>query len=293
MQPSITDASELTFEQVPFVNGVSPCTALLHMPNGALMCRIMQLAFTCGGYVAGGAARVILTPRESVSDHWEEVTLAVTRYMGKNGDIDIFFPDATSLAEFWSAYENDGIINSAKLPKETMPTGSGIEITSQNTRIQVITRFLNPIEDQLRRFDIYNAMVAFNDKTSFIPTGWVELERSRLLHVTNWSSIFVIHRLAKWRWKQSYLGLSPKTAGEIGSVAMDIIQQLKEKPRPNPWGGTLTHSDIVNKLKRFLPHLTSDQLLLIATIQPIDSYEGAFGILRRRAMQVNDVIQSA
>lgn len=281
-------AEPVEFKPVEFADGMPQFASLVHMRGGALACRIMQIAFTHGAHVAGGFARVVLTPRPETPDPLGSLTVVVEEYMRRNGDIDIFFPDAPALAAFWNDYEYDAVLRSAKLSRVTMPTGMAVEIALHGTRIQVITRFVGPIEEQLRRFDIYNGMVAFNDKGGLVPTEWMALEEHKLLHVTNWSSIFVIHRLAKWQHKQGYLGLTPKTASEIGTVALDIIQKLKDKPHKNPWGGELTHNDVAAKLKRFLPHLTAEQLLLISSIQPIDAYDGAFGILRRRAMR-NDL----
>jgi len=283
MEPDFACA-DVEFDRAPFTRGMTAYSSLLPLRGGPLACRIMQLAFARGAYVAGGLARTVLTPRGGAPSDaaYEAVKLYVKSF---NGDVDLFFSDKRSLDAFWVDYSTDGVIRAAAPKLTTLPSGAAAEITLDEVRIQVVNKLLVPIEEQLRRFDIFNGMVAFNEAETVVPHGWAELEEQNLLHVLNWSSIFVIHRLAKWHHKQGYTGLSPRTAAEIGSVALDIIDALRKNPRPTAWGGQMTHNDVAKKLKRFLPYLSAEQLLLVSTIQPIDSYEGAFGILQRRAAQ--------
>lgn len=250
------------------------------MVGGETACRIMLLAFSHGAYVAGGMAKVMLNihKKEHIVDHY---------ISSNNGDIDLFFQDQCALTAFWTDFNSDEVLMGAQIPIKMIPPGPGpwnaTELVCNHIRIQVINRYVGPIIDQLNRFDIFNAMVAFNLDSFIIPVSWRELEEHRLLHVVNWSSIFVIHRLSKWKYKHNYMGLSPKTASEIGEVAMDIIQKLKVTPHLNPWGGTLDHRAIADKLKQFMPYMTNDQLLLLSSIEPTDAYDGAFGILQRRS----------
>lgn len=267
---------------------------------------VLKLVFNQGGWVAGGFARIVahyyVLDNEDVfaeDDELENNDLcrAVDRHLdygtpcdikdpyrkfGK-GDIDVFFEHQRQIDNFWRALQATGLKNNCKL--EASVSGAAQEISINNcVRLQVIERYKGPIEDQLRSFDIFNAMCAFNDKQLLFPEGWDALERELMLHVQNWTSPFIISRVTKWCYRHGYTKLSPKTATEIGDVAMNLIQSFKEKPYSPAWGGPpMTHETIIKKMKRFLPQLTNDQLLLMTSVYPLDAYQGPLDVLRKRA----------
>jgi hypothetical protein len=294
---------DITFLRRPFVN-VDPTTRLRSIKIFDQATHdVLKLAFSQGGWVAGGFARIItkhhLMNGDSMFDalDGDDVADDVTRHLQcdipcdtkdamvkyRKGDIDLFFDHQRQLDNFWRALQATGLRSSCKL--EGSVTGAATEVSVNNrTRLQVIERYRGPIEDQLRSFDIFNAMCAFNDKVLLYPDGWSALEAERMLHVVNWTSPWVINRVAKWCNRHGYDRLSPKTASEIGDVAIDLIERFKEKPYQPEWGGMpLTHDKIIARMKRFLPQLTNDQLLLMTSVYPIDAYQGPLYVLRKRA----------
>lgn len=253
---------------------------------------VMKLAFSHGAYVAGGFARVALKDPSISSEHAydrivsylqssESINRDRRHFHANRGDVDLFFPDDRSLKAF--GVELNLTPSLAVIPRHQEPPRACFDLDCDDRVIvQVICGYLAPIEQQLRSFDLYNAMVAFNDKESIIPTEWAFLEEERMIHVVNWTSPYVINRICKWFYKHGMRKMTPKTADEIGGKALEIVVALRKEPVKMPWG-TLTSGNVVNRLHQFLPMLTNEELIKLMALYPPSVYNGAFHILRKRA----------
>lgn len=246
---------------------------------------MLEAAFRHGAYVAGGFAHVVAddVAKRRVHEYlrvYERIDRSKQCWKGGRGDIDIFFQSSDGLDAFYAEI----MANSAKYFTSSYEPASRscVELDCDDVvSVQVITKYIGPIENVLADFDIYNAMVAFNDKELILPVGWKELNEQRVLHVANWTSPYVIHRINKWFNKHCYRDLSPATALELGTQALEIMNRLKKEPIEMPWG-KITADNVAHKLKRFLPRLTNDDLLMLLSVYPADVYNGAFTVLAHR-----------
>jgi hypothetical protein len=256
---------------------------------------ILKCAFASGGYVAGGFAHILC--RGLFCDTHENKFDQIMNYLGTSrdidharpfsvaghGDIDVFFPDENSLLDFWRGYHTlSHVGNVTNLPTIS---GAAVElVVNKSQRIQIITKYLSPIEEQMRGFDIFNGMIAINDSECVIPEGWTELNRKGILHVVNWESPFTIKRITKWVRNHKISSFSPETAKELTNKSLELITKFKAQPLTSLNGlPPLTHFDIMKKLKSMLHMLSSDDLLLLTSVYPVDEYNGAFSHLRQRA----------
>lgn len=278
-------------ERVTLTRTPSDVFTMLCMPKRVLTAAVklvLQTAFDQGAYVCGGAARMVINSASSQEDI-ERLHMYVRpgpiRNRGRfwrsdRGDVDLFFPSKPALTEFWRTI-NDHPRHQHVVERIRSISGSSVDMIVDSVIVSVIEGFVGPVEDVLNRFDIYNAMVAFNHQEIIVPEGWHALEDEKMLHVANWTTPYVIHRINKWFWKHGMKKLSPKTASELGEQALQIMSRLSKEPIVMPWG-TLTANSVVPKLKVLLPHLNNEELVKLVSIYPIDAYDGAFDILRRR-----------
>lgn len=252
---------------------------------------ILRLAFQRGAYVAGGFARVVAAYEPGTEDGDSRIR----QYLGVGhkierqrrfpktgrGDVDVFFPSESSLASFLGDVALEPVLKG--LPIHEMASGAAVEFDCDEVVVvQVITSRTAPIEEMLSGFDLYNAMVAFNGEEFIEPVGWRELEKQKMVHVSNWTSPYVINRITKWFYKHRMTTLSPKTSTEIGTYAIEIIAQLKKEPIAMPWG-KMTFDSVVHKLKEFLPLLPNEELARLISVYPLTAYKGAFNVLRTRS----------
>lgn len=242
---------------------------------------LLRTAFKHNAYVAGGFARVVTSAEGAPNDEKRQDRL--WRYLEQHdpidrsnrwwkvgrGDIDLFFQNHADLAKFEHEVSRFPVFEKNRYPS---PSGSCIEFDCDKcVCVQVVTRYVAPIEEQLKSFDIYNAMVAFNDKEMIMPHDWKDYEDSNTLHVVGWRSPFTVQRMRKWFWKHRYDKLSQETASELGIRALDIIARLKAQPLTTPFG-EYKHDKVVYALKEFVPHMTNDELLMLTSLYPEDSY---------------------
>lgn len=273
--------------------------------------RFMQLAFHHGAYCAGGFAALIA--RQTIvpdpnSDTCTAVRLHTNRSqsclpgdstpfssVGK-GDIDLFFPSQAHVSGF---YANDEVFN--LLGQQAWSRTSVLGVAREHffgtgtEKVQVITRYTAPIKHQLSSFDILNAACAFNHQHMFVPTGWLELERERTLHVHRWNQ-FTVGRVNKYMRRKGYISLSPKTASEIHDKAICALKEIAEL-REKGTLSTLSQKDlpktiqafggadprkVAHRLHPYLPSFTNEQLLELSVLCPQGNYNEAFKMLINR-----------
>lgn len=205
---------------------------------------LLQFALDRGGYVAGGFATIIA--REFVLNKWTGTTsdrtsllTAIRRHIGNpcvptinsmmknvgNGDIDVWFPDQAALTSFLTDNTHLVGVTDVRRTGTVTKTGTAIEyVIEEQDRIQVIKTYLMPKHEQLRRFDIFNAMCAFDDRCVTVPDGWEELERNRKLHVHVWKSPWTLSRFFKWYSRKEYRSITEETGTSIKDAALDALK---------------------------------------------------------------------
>lgn len=253
----------------------------------ALITKAMQH----GGYVAGGLVHRMMrqalrdpTRLPNVLDGYlnpsERLNVnptSLTRY--RRGDVDVFFTTPHGLAEFraWAGKTIAG-------PHLATSAGRAVEIHADNRiRVQAIERHVGPIEQVLRSFDMFNGMVAFNDREEVVPVGWEQLEHQSELHVVDWSSVLVISRIAKWFTRHEMKALTPESAALLAPRALEIAAALERSTVKTPLGA-LTPHDIATKFKQLLPHVpNANDLVLLSSLYSLDAYDGPLQQLARRS----------
>lgn len=264
--------------------------------------KVIQIAFDHGAYVAGGFARQVISTAIDVEFVFKTPDCSrILRYLGHPnvlpngqpnstfwkagcGDIDVFFPDVASLHRFWSDIERSLPNSNSVVRMSATATPNACELLCDgNVVVQIITGFYAPIEEQLKAFDFFNAMVAFNDKEAIVPEHWHELDKANVLHIVRCTSIFTPHRVNKWFRKHGYKHLTPASSAMLTAHVLELVSKLKQSPHVPRNGIAITDLQIIGKMKYILPSLSNDDLLALVSFYPVDQYDSAFDLLRKRA----------
>lgn len=275
--------------------------------------QFMQLAFQHGAYCAGGFAALVA--RHTFFPGTQETLMSdVSNHLNRNrqvlpnnssqyactgkGDIDLFFPTSFAISNF---YASDAVFNLLGSSAWSRSSALGLareHFFAQGTeKVQVITKYVAPIKEQLSTFDVYNAAVAFNDNHMFVPVGWKELEKTRTLHVNRWNQ-FTATRVTKYMLKKGYTNLSSKTASEIYDKALEALKESaemmakgqvpSEKLTDFPASsairafGVTTPRKLARRLHPYLSSFTNAQLLELSVLCPQGNYNEAFKMLINR-----------
>jgi len=300
---------------------------------GVSVRNILSCAFQAGGYVAGGFATLVARSLLKNEDN-DSLVLSARNHLGSPqwvegtnnrnfgcGDIDVWFPDESSLKDFMQDPRVVHNTAAAQGGRHQTISGAATEIVIPGSRggggarIQVITKYLRPIEEQLSAFDIYNGAVAFTETSMVVPEHWDYLENNDMIHVSTWASPWTMNRLLKWcSRKRYYTQVSPATADHVikrvfkdlewADKWLDVVERA-------PWAPVREGSvpdqreKIVDAIKqdrlrtavilgqsnrlqalldKVIPGLTNDQLLQVSALfsEPPD-YDLAMQELRKRA----------
>lgn len=222
--------------------------ATTHMVLRKATRALLGIAFHHGGYIAGGFAALLarhfvlhedaLDPSDfsdKIEAHLrspEPIRNGSPRWHNSGcGDIDVWFSDETSLEGFMADPCRIDMVTKGIVTETVTAAGFGIEhLVPGQARVQVITRYLMPIAEQLSRFDIYNAMVAVTADRVFYPEHWPTLERQRVLHVSTWASPWTVNRVLKYLERKGYECVTPVTADaflEEAIKALDWYHNVK------------------------------------------------------------------
>ena len=269
---------------------------------------LLKAAFDCGGYIGGGFGIVmadrllgVKTQRgweleDSVRHHLGSPRLDKTNHFPFAGssDIDVWFPDENAKDRFFN-YQCVKDLEHCAAPSFT---GAATEYVIPNdARVQIITRFMAPIEEQLATFDIYNAMVGLTEHEMLVPEGWVELENERVVHVASWASPWTPNRVIKYLARKRYKHLSPQTGREFAEMffkAAEWCQQLRDEGKLEELKEADKYKLVkwVKKAPRkvqgmlypMLKTMTNEQLLKLSALFPAETnYDLALSELRKRA----------
>lgn len=280
---------------------------------------LLETVFDHGGYVAGGFGTIVARRLlGSVDDQAHErlvrdvrshlgmpkrpLTAApgsphAWRHNAGTGDIDVWFPDEPALGSFLRDPRRLRLIEHRAMYVSPTVTGTAIEhIVEGDARVQVIVRFLMPIEEQLARFDIYNGMVAVTHDEVVVPEHWSSLEKARMLHVSTWKCPWTVNRFFKWMNRKGYTAVTPSSAEAIvsqGLAALDWFK-LHEHDVTDPRVSTeLEKSTLLKKmaanpdnrqafLRTIVEALPADRLLEVSAFFRPAKYDLAMQELMRR-----------
>jgi hypothetical protein len=265
---------------------------------------LLQAVFDHGGYIAGGFGTVLARSLvagivkkgfdpglyEPVRQHLGDpqrpkLDAGPWRNVGC-GDIDVWFPDRASLDGFLNDKRRLDAIQNGSVSVDTTVTKAAIEhIVDRDARIQVITRYLMPLHDQIAHFDIYNGMVAVTNDKIVYPEHFSTLEKQNMIHVVTWDSPWTVNRFFKWMFRKGYTSVTPATAHALAQKAIEAHEQWHEKASDpsledpsvmtamvKKWSedklrkAVATMPDGVQRMLQYcVPNLTGEQLLQLVT----------------------------
>lgn len=211
-------------------------------------CHLLRVVTEHGGYIAGGFGTLlarwlilgegkhVYNLKSLVRGHLKQPidprkmpeSIPAWRINANVGDIDVWFPDEASMQGFMSDPRRLRLLAQDCVWAAETVTGTAVEhVVPGDARIQVITRFLMPLEEQLSRFDIYNGMVAFTEDEVVFPEHWEVLERGHVLHVSTWKTPWTVNRFFKWLRRKGYQHVTPVTADHLVEAAVETLDWFK------------------------------------------------------------------
>ena len=212
-------------------------------------CHLLRVVFDHGGYIAGGFGTLmarwfvleegkrIYNLQSRVRGHLKHPVdprlappmLPTWRLNSNCADIDVWFPTEAAAQAFLNDPRRLKLVGEGGVWAGETVTGTAVEhLVPGDARIQVITRFVMPIEEQLSRFDIYNGMVAFTEDVMVLPEHWEALEREHVLHVSTWKTPWTVNRFFKWLQRKGYQHVTPATADHLVEAAIETLLWFKE-----------------------------------------------------------------
>jgi hypothetical protein len=222
---------------------------LLQCAQGAVLMpctlRLLRVVFDHSGYIAGGFAAAVARSLLGMGKQPNDLYSNTRRHLGMPrshpthmyqnagcGDIDVWFPDQVSLDGFMQDERVKSLSDDPRIGRQTTKTGVYEFIIDGDARIQVITRYLRPMVEQLQGFDIYNSMLAMTDDQLLVPPEWEWLEQQRMIHVTTWSSPWTVNRVMKYFYRKGYQHLTPAAANGFYDAVMAAIEFYKSGDMP-------------------------------------------------------------
>lgn len=279
----------------------------------------LRLAFERGGYVAGGFAA--LFGRHHLFDDASACAGALYDHLGRgfdpndaspfsnthSGDIDVWFPDGGSLDGFFShAWLRAMRLEGHVVSRPTRLSTGEEYVIGGRVRVQVIRRYLLPVEEQLSRFDLFNAMVALETDRITYPKGWLDLESQATLHVANWGSPWTIGRVFKYLRRKGYERVTADTASRLVSEAVaaaewarglaggappastDLLDRVTRQVNENRFKRAMIRSpnqcgSMQTYLRDIAGSMSGDQLLLLSALfRESHPYDFTMQEIRRR-----------
>lgn len=232
-----------------FINDALPVDLMGYLATHGILGKatrtLLTRALHHGGYIAGGFATLlarhfVLYEDALEPDDFADKVIAHLRtpepikkgsprwHNSACGDIDVWFPDEPSLQAFMADPCRIDMVTKGVVTETVTTAGFGVEqLIPGQARVQVITRYLRPIEQQLSCFDIYNAMVAVTNARVVFPEHWPSLERQRVLHVSTWASPWTINRFLKYLDRKGYVEVTPVTADAFLDEAIKALDWFR------------------------------------------------------------------
>ncbi len=267
--------------------------------------QIFQIAFQCGGYIAGGMARMLLSPKSEFSKLAVQIkdSTSVSGALEQSkkiayksiSDIDFFFRTESGfneavlkISQLKDSLEYD--FENCSLPvsnKINITTGTSVAGFAFNilytgpenvdpikddkrvaTYIQFIACNFGEPEEVCDRFDLINSMVAFDMTHRWKAYGWKMLEADNKLEVSKWNPL-TLWRINKYIRKYGYNSFSFRTQSEMIDGIAVSLKQLFSSDVQQGEPGNPTKSDFVYALHKFIcssKHLKLDNSLIVYLI---------------------------
>lgn len=195
---------------------------------------VVERAFECGGYVAGGCARWIR------SIHNDVTPIKRGTYVHEGGDIDLFFRTVNGWRDFLRTYEcNESTSEGPTFSLSRGNLAANIKFAGKRNAksahaepptVQAICCSTGSPEEMISSFDFHNSMVAFDHERSWVVDGWDELEHKKELKVAWWGSRSISHRVSKYMTKYGYRTITNASNAMLeqlvaGTNSMDARQK--------------------------------------------------------------------
>jgi hypothetical protein len=264
--------------------------------------QIFEIAFECGGYIAGGMARMLLSPKSDFSKLAVQIkdsgTVTGALEQSKKiayksiSDIDFFFRTESGFNEavlkisqlknnLEHDFENCSMLQSDKIHITTGTSVAGFAFNilyvgpenvdpsrgdrSVATNIQFIACNFGEPEEVCDRFDLMNSMVAFDKTHRWKAYGWKQLETNNTIEVSIWNPL-TLWRINKYIRKYGYNSFSFRTQADmIDGISISLKQLFSSDLKPGEPGNP-TKTDFVCALHKFIcnsKHLKLDNNLIV------------------------------
>lgn len=198
----------------------------------------IYLAFSCGGFLAGGFPRFFLGASAGylTIDHpiWSESLLKM--YITNGGDIDVFFRSPENHKKFVSLLTTgDGTQRNLFSVTATARSFAGfavnIEISDKSmsfpkVKCQLINTVYGEPAEIISNFDFANSMVALDEKDFYVVENWENIEKQTSLHIVNSSSEVLINRVRKYAKKYGYQQFTPSSLEKLKANIETNIKKI-------------------------------------------------------------------
>lgn len=173
---------------------------------------LLNLAFSHGGYVAGGYPRKIVSPNLT---HKEKADLFYHHM--NDSDVDLWFDKQESLDKFVSIVGRDNrfvVTNSySNYAFNINFCGKShffnrLSDEEKYYKVQAVKCKIGSPKEVIGDFDLVNAMIGFNKTTTWEDNTRQELENQNKLDVSNWSKPNLVSRIAKYVSEHRYSGFT-------------------------------------------------------------------------------------
>jgi hypothetical protein len=203
--------------------------------------------FANGGYIAGGAARSLLSKLLELNKLYHFVN-----------DIDFFFSDAEHLQQ---GYKEFSAIPTARNSPIDVETDYTITIRKTPETFQLIKSNYGSVFDVLSKFDFENSMVAYDGNRFIFSENFISLERNNILHARKDTCI---ERIVKYVTQKQLVPdeqLYEQIQKKIGEKLQNICDSGKMSKEEEKFLLTvLQHA--------MMKHVNNEDLIMLASIIP-------------------------
>ncbi len=268
---------------------------------------VVERAFECGGYVAGGCARWL----RSISN----VVTPIKRgtYIHEGGDIDLFFRTMDGWRSFLEAYEDNETVSEGPtfdLSRGNLAANIKFASNKRNSKsshaepptVQAICCSTGSPEEMISGFDFHNSMIAFDHERSWMVDDWDDIELKKELNIAWWGSRSISHRVSKYMTKYGYRTLVNTSNAMFeqlvnGTNSMDVRQKAltREKWMSNLYGNVCSLEMKLTILASTAQGIEVDDIFQLSknTVDRVwcGSYENAIDHLLKRQAAANDPLR--
>lgn len=224
----------------------------------------INLAFSNGGYIAGGFANQL------AKVHFDKNHDIKSYLCYGGGDVDLYFQNGNMLNQFKEAtkieFNEPDLKNTDWVENHYMQSETRKDYDPK-IKIQLIKAFFRPVDEMFETFDISNACVAYHDQKLIFEDlkTWQENENSKTVHVKHWGQ-WTFARVAKYLVLRDYSMIHNDCKNEF-------VKQLGEKQVRKNQG-------VFDKIKN---SLSIGDLLFISSLCNDRCYDKAFELITKKS----------